>query len=252
MYEEFSLDYDRFVDWQGRLQAELPFIEEQLGAAGAHKVLDVACGTGMHAIALAGRGFSMVGTDLSPGMINQARLNGAAAGVEVRFEVAGFGAISENVGERCVALLCLGNSLPHLLTPSDLADTLSDFANCLQPGGMALIQNRNFDRVLAQQERWMEPQYHRDGDEEWIFLRFYDFLPDDLVSFNIVTLHRQGGGAWSQRVSTTQLWPLKQEELTRMLVATGFKVRQFWGDMQGNPFDPDHSPNLVVTAQLQR
>ena len=32
MYEDFSSDYDRFVDWQGRLAAELPFIEQQLQA----------------------------------------------------------------------------------------------------------------------------------------------------------------------------------------------------------------------------
>jgi hypothetical protein len=26
MYDSFSADYDRFVDWPGRLAAELPFI----------------------------------------------------------------------------------------------------------------------------------------------------------------------------------------------------------------------------------
>jgi signal transduction histidine kinase len=30
MYDSFSADYDRFVDWPGRLAAELPFIERQL------------------------------------------------------------------------------------------------------------------------------------------------------------------------------------------------------------------------------
>jgi hypothetical protein len=47
MYDDFSSDYDRFVDWPGRLAAELPFIERQLRAVGARRVLDAACGTGV-------------------------------------------------------------------------------------------------------------------------------------------------------------------------------------------------------------
>lgn len=252
MYDAFSVDYDRFVDWQGRLQAELPFIEDQLRAVGAHRVLDAACGTGMHAIALAERGCAVVGADLSSGMINRARLNSAAAGVEAHFEVAGFGTLSQRVDKHFDALLCLGNSLPHLLTPSDLANTFSDFASCLRPGGMALIQNRNYDLVLSRRERWMDPQSHRDGDEEWLFFRFYDFLPEGLVDFNVTTLYRQGAGTWSQRISTTQLWPLKKKDLVRALDGAGFGTLQFWGDMQGSPFDLDHSPNLVVAAQLEQ
>ena len=48
MYDTFSTDYDRFVNWPSRLAAELPFIESQLEAAGARRVLDAACGTGQH------------------------------------------------------------------------------------------------------------------------------------------------------------------------------------------------------------
>ena len=33
MYDEFSADYDRFVDWPARLVIELPFIEQQLATA---------------------------------------------------------------------------------------------------------------------------------------------------------------------------------------------------------------------------
>jgi hypothetical protein len=43
-----------------------------------------------------------------------------------------------------------------------------------------LIQNRNFDGVLARQERWMEPQAHREGETEWLFLRFYGKRPESV------------------------------------------------------------------------
>ena len=61
MYDDFSQDYDRFVDWPGRLAVELPFLEARLKEGGARRVLDAACGTGMHALALAERGYEAAG-----------------------------------------------------------------------------------------------------------------------------------------------------------------------------------------------
>ena len=148
------------------------------------------------------------------------------------------------------AVLCLGNSLPHLLTPGDLAAALADFAAALRPGGLVLIQNRNFEAILARRERWMEPQSRREGETEWLFLRFYDFEPDGTLTFNLVTLRREGTSGWDQRVATTRLWPLRQVELPAALDTAGFGEVVWWGDMQGASFNSETSPNLVVTAKL--
>jgi glycine/sarcosine N-methyltransferase len=264
MYDDFSADYDRFVDWSGRLAVEIPFIERELRKVDARSVLDAACGTGMHTIALAERGLAAVGADLSAGMVKRARANAGAAGVDVRFEVAGFGELARtfaiNSSERGSrgfdALLCLGNSLPHLLTHQDLVGALADFAACLRPGGLLLVQNRNFDAVITNRQRWMSPQSHWEGEKEWIFMRFYDFEPSGVLTFNLATLQRgsaspdRGGGPgeWSQRITSTRLWPLRQEELTAMLEAAGFEKITRWGDMQGTSFDACRSSNLVVTT----
>lgn len=251
MYDEFSTDYDRFVDWPTRLAAELPFIEEQLQRGNAHRVLDVACGTGMHAIALARLGYDITGVDLSAGMIARARDNASAAGVDAQFKVAGFGQLTAMVGAGYDAVLCLGNSLPHLLTPNDLAAALADFAACLQPGGLLLIQNRNFDAVMTQRERWMGPQSYREGDTEWLFFRFYDFESEGTLTFNVVTLMRAGNAEWSQQATSTQLWPLQKGELMKALAVAGFEEIVCWGDLQGTQFDPSTSGNLGVTARRQ-
>jgi SAM-dependent methyltransferase len=297
MYDDFSADYDRFMNWPARLAAEMPFIEGQLQAIGARRVLDVACGTGMHAVALAQRGYSVAGADFSTGMVERARANAATAAPvppiggderggggeprlprlerglgrgKVRFEVAGFGELALAFGGSTPSaassgrhsltgfdgLLCLGNSLPHLLTPADLRTALEDFAACLRPGGLLLIQNRNFDAVLARRERWMEPQAHQEGEVECLFLRFYDFEPDGTLTFNLVTLRREASDAWSgasdawsQQVASTRLRPLLQRDLRAMLAEADFREIACYGDMQGAPFDPTSSPNLVMTAR---
>lgn len=251
MYDTFRSDYDRFVNWQNRLSGEMPFLESTLRAAGASTVLDAACGTGMHAIALTQRGFAAAGADLSAGMIEQARMNAKTAGVDIRFEAAGFGDLAKNFNAGSFdALICLGNSLPHLLLPRDLSGALRDFADVLRPGGLLLVQNRNFDAVMAGNDRWMEPQAHREGEKEWLFLRFYDFLPDGLIDFNVVTLTRlSADAAWQQQVRSTRLYPLRQTEMAQALEQAGFHQSAYYGGMNGSPFNADSSGNLVVVAR---
>jgi SAM-dependent methyltransferase len=189
----------------------------------------------------------------------------ATGGADVTFEVAAFGELAQTLAlarngaqkeqdrsPKFDAVLCLGNSLPHVLTPADLTATLEDFADCLRPGGLLLIQNRNFDAVLAEHDRWMGPQAHREEATDWLFLRFYDFDPDGLLTFNILRLRREDGRDWSQEVTSTRLWPLTERELTPAVRAAGFADITPYGDMQGAPFDSATSPNLVIAAVVAR
>ncbi|MFB0534783.1 MAG: class I SAM-dependent methyltransferase [Anaerolineae bacterium] len=273
LYDALSADYDRFVNWENRLAYEMPFIERTLRQADARRVLDVACGTGMHAIELAQRGYKVVGADLSAPMIERARENAASGRYgnlpyrgEVRFVVAGFGELAEKLalGQACPersrrvegvggpfdAVLCLGNSLPHVLSAGDLGEALADFAAVLRRGGLLLIQNRNFDALLARRERFMEPEAHREGDREWLFVRFYDFNPGGTITFNMVVLRRDAEGKWSQRVEATELRPLISSELVASLAAAGFIDIVCYGDMQGASFDPESSGDLIAVAKV--
>ena len=249
-YDTFSSDYDRFVSWPGRLALEIPFLTDQLRAIGAKSVLDAACGTGMRTLALSQAGFDAAGADLSAGMIARAMENAQAVGLQIPFKTAGFGELSAVFGpESFDALFCLGNSLPHLLTSELLSAALADFALVLKPGGLVIIQNRNFDAVMANHQRWMEPQSAREGQTEWLFQRFYDFEPDGQLTFNVVTLRREAEGVWMQSIRSTQLRPLLAAELQTSFQAAGFESITCYGDLAGSIFNSSSSGNLVITAQ---
>ena len=254
-YDSFSEDYDRFVNWKNRLNFELPFLLAQLSTlrqvSDHPRILDAACGTGMHALALAKQGYQVTGSDFSPGMVARARKNAIEMNTPTQFEVAGFGELQARLGNTSFdSLLCLGNSLPHLLTPPERTIALRDFASCLVPGGLLILQNRNFDAVMATRERTMEPVSHFEANKEWVFLRFYEFRQDGLINFNIITLYREDHNAWQQSITTTSLLPLLQHDLIVDLSQAGFEDICCYGSMDGSPFDPASSGNLVVTAWL--
>ncbi|MDK2980733.1 MAG: glycine/sarcosine N-methyltransferase [Chloroflexota bacterium] len=258
VYDEFSQDYDRFVDWQSRLAFEIPFIRSYLQKAEAGlqrraHILDVACGSGMHAIALAKEGFVASGADLSPKMLEKAAENARAAGVTVNFKESSFGNLAADLGQQPEfpydMITCLGNALPHLLSTEQIQTTLWDMANCLNSGGYLIFQNRNFDSVLRMKERWLPPQGRREGQNEWMFLRFYDFDHDGLITFNIMRLTRKGEAGWHQRISSTRLYPLKRDVLTGLLEDSDFSNITSFGSMSGEKFQPASSDNLVVVAR---
>ena len=250
LYDGFD-DYDRFVNWERRLAYELPFIEAQLEAVGARRVLDAACGTGRHALALAQKGYEVLGADLSAPMIERARANAGAQTTDrtLAFFVAGFGGLARSGRALDVdALLCLGSSLPHVLTEAHLKATLSDWHAALRPGGLLLVQNRNMDAVLAKRDRWMPVQQHVEGGREWLFVRFYDFDERGLT-FNVVTLARDEGERWAQRVDATRLVPWRRAQLVTALAEAGFDEIACYGDMVGGGYDEASSGNLVLTAR---
>jgi 2-polyprenyl-3-methyl-5-hydroxy-6-metoxy-1,4-benzoquinol methylase len=254
MYDKFSGDYDRFVNWTDRLAFEMPFLEKQIqliqkDTGQSLAILDSACGTGMHAIALAKAGQKVFGADLFSEMIEKSKVNAQQSGLPVTFKTAGFGELTSAFGEEQFHLvLCLGNSLPHILTEKDLAAALADFVATLRTGGMLFIQNRNFDAVVQRKERWMEPQAFQADGEEWIFQRFYDYLEDGTIRFNIVTLKKALDTDWQVEVGSTLLRPQLYGELSRLLEDVGFRDIKAYGSMQGESFSAAKSGNLIITA----
>jgi hypothetical protein len=93
----------------------------------------------------------------------------------------------------------------------------------------------------------MEPQSAGDGAEEWIFVRFYDYHTQT-ITFNMITLHRQGG-MWRQSVEATELRPIFRDELVEALAQTGFGQVECLGGYDGSAFVPERSGDLIVVAQ---
>lgn len=247
LFDDFSAHYDLFVNWENRLANEMPFLRDMLSRVAARRVIDTACGTGMHAIALIREGYDVVCAEPSGGMLRRVSENAGRAGVEVSCVQAGFGELRRLAPGPFDAVLCLGNSLAHALTREKLIEALADFRAVSRPGGLAIIQNRNYDRVLKDRIRFMPLEVADTGGREMLFLRFIDF-GEDILTFNMVTLFKENG-AWRYEVGSTKHRPITKAEAELALRAAGFASWELYGDYQASPFDPARSGDMIIVAR---
>jgi SAM-dependent methyltransferase len=112
---------------------EVDFVEKRLRLAPGSRIVDVPCGSGRHAIALAERGHAVTGIDLSAEAIAYARR--AAAGLPVTFVHSDMREVPPDGFD---AAVCMGNSFGYL----DLAGTrafLAALAAAVRPGGGLVV-----------------------------------------------------------------------------------------------------------------
>lgn len=119
-------------------------------------VLDLGCGIGRVAAALAPRVRSVLGLDVSPAMVAEAgRRHGAVPGL--RFEVAG-GADLATLPDAAFDLALAVDSLPYLVQAGVAERHVADLARILRPGGALAILNLSYrgqpDADRADAARW--------------------------------------------------------------------------------------------------
>ncbi len=243
-YNRLAGAFDVMTDWPKRLAFEMPFLERTLRDRGARSVLDTACGTGWHSIALLRKGYVVSGCDASPAMIERARKNATESSVNIFFEVADFSRL-EKIPGAFDALLCLGNSLPHVLSEPNLRETFRQMKAKLKPDGAMIIHNLNYDLRWKKQPRF----FSAEGNAELLVWRFADY-GTEFITFHTALFEGDVSGSprWSVQVNSTLQKPWQTEDLDRVLKEEGFQNITHFGGLDGSAYTPDQSGDLVIVA----
>jgi malonyl-CoA O-methyltransferase len=149
-YDRWSEIYDQEAN--PLIGLEEPVVREALGDVGGLSVLDLGCGTGRHALWLAGAGASVTAVDFSEGMMEKARAKPGAE--KVRFLVHDLHErlpFADGAFDRVVS----GLVLEHL---HGLAPFLSEARRVLKPGGRAVVSGMHPAMFLRDvRARFYEP-----------------------------------------------------------------------------------------------
>ncbi len=245
-----GVDYSRLIDWDARLGREWPFLARVLSSAPTSRVLDLGCGTGEHGRMLASRGFEVVGVDQSEAMLARARER--TTGDNPRYVAGDITAIDVLAPGDFGAALCLGNTVPHVTTRADLERLLRGLRDRLLPGAPALFQLLNYDRIFQKRQRSLPTNVRPDADGDLVLVRLMDPRPDGHVIFTPASLrYRPEGDPPLEILSARSVWlkGWRLGELDPLVRAAGFDRVDVYGTMEGGPYQPQESADLILVAR---
>ncbi|HWO88099.1 MAG TPA: class I SAM-dependent methyltransferase [Gemmatimonadales bacterium] len=228
----FGEDYLELYRHRDEAEAEqLVALLARHGIGGAGDlVLDLACGAGRHAAALARRGARVVGLDLSAALLRRARSRGQHALVRGDMRLLGLRTAS------FAAVVNLFTSFGYFDADAEHRAVLDEVARVLVPGGWFVLDYLNATWVRAHLvardrraigDRTIVQERRISADGRWVEK----------------TITMDSGESFQERV---RLFDCR--ELAAMLMGSGLAAHAAYGDYSGAPQEPT-SPRCILLAR---
>ncbi|MFN8475594.1 MAG: methyltransferase domain-containing protein [Anaerolineae bacterium] len=215
-------------------EAIASFIDLPRGA----RILDLACGQGRHAIALARMGYQVTGLDYSPSLLAHARQAAEAAGADVAWVEGDMRDLPWQ--DEFDAVINITSAFGYFPTDEENEAVLHQVAKVLKPGGQFLIETMHRDYIVReyQQHDWYETESET---LVWV-LRLFDAVKGRTT---VLERYRTADGNEGERYHNIRVFTAT--EMHAMLRRAGLAPVDTWGEWDGEAFTFE-STRLIVRA----
>ena len=240
--EFFNEDYPKIYSErlsQDATERETAFVVRALGLREGDRVLDLACGHGRHAVALARRGMVVTGQDLNEDYLQMARDGAAQAGVEIETVHSDMRDIPFT--DEFDAVINMFTAFGYFDSEDEDLRVLQAVANALKTSGKLLLDTINREWVLVQ----LRPERLAYGRRRQHVPRAPGVRPGHRTEPRHVQHRRADGTRRESPGHDVRLYTLT--ELTRLLDAAGLRLSATYGDYDGAPY-AINTPRMIVVA----
>jgi 2-polyprenyl-3-methyl-5-hydroxy-6-metoxy-1,4-benzoquinol methylase len=225
LFANYGEKYDRECYTVGTV-GECDFIEREIRGDKRRRVLDIGCGTGRHAIELAGRGYDVTGIDLSDSLLKRAREKAAGRNVRVDFRQADARGLTFDREFDLVIMLCEG-AFPLMETDEMNFRILQNAARALKAPGKWIFTTLNGLFPLFHSVKDFMDSQAQPGNAATVESTF------DLMTFrdhNITCVEDDSGRKLELRCNERYYVP---SEITWLLKSLDFKTVDIYGAKLG-------------------
>jgi len=201
------------------------------------QVLDLACGAGRHAVALAARGFGVTAVDLSATLLDAARANARSHNVQIEFVQRDMRHLDFTGRFDLVAQLF--TSFGYFATREEDAQVLHRVRSALRTGGWYALDLIDpawlHEHIVPENMTWMEGASVLERRT----------IEGDRVVKRIEIRGDDGNVAhFSEQVRLYE-----PQEIDTMLRAAALEPVEWMGTYDGQPFDPATSPRMLILCR---
>jgi len=238
--------YDAMINWPRRLARESPFYRKWLADCNAKRVLDVACGTGHHAMMFHDWSLSVEAADASAAMIAHCR---SAYGIENAPHWIQRSFIeSTTLPNHFDAVVCVGNSLALADSEKTIRLACKAMLEALRVGGICILHLLNLWSRPEGPTSWQKCMRIRLKGEEHLLLKgihrsgeqgFIDFADLLLGQDESVT----------PRFDSTSFLGIEADTLADFVAEAGGETVAVFGDYKEAPYDRLKSTDLILIGR---
>ncbi len=218
-----------------RTAREVDFVVSQLGLSPGARVLDVGCGFGRHSLALAQRGFAVMGIDPAAAMIAAARERAAQAGMTLDLQT--IPAETFTTDTPFDAAICLFTTLGQVSKQGENSRLVENMYAVLRPSGQFVVELPQRETAVRQLKT---SEQFGSGERYTTVTRTFD-AGDNTVS-EIFTLVAPEG----ERTYRLRYRLFSRDELVDLLAGAGFGVTAVYGDYDGHPLKSDSAIIIAI------
>jgi SAM-dependent methyltransferase len=251
LFAAYAQFYDALYETKD-YDAEVAYLEEafrRYGSFPVRTVLDVGCGTGGHALPLAGRGYAMTGVDRSSPMIELARQKLSQQALHVDFHVAD--ARSFTLGRTFDAVVCMFAALGYLTENEDVSAALQTIAAHLRPGGLFIFDVWNGLAVLRELPETRLKVVETNGVRVFRFVEPHLDAARQVCTDDYQLLAIQGDKVVAQIQESHTMRYFFPQELRHYLGTAGFDLCSLERFPPGGGAVDEHAWNMIAVARLR-
>jgi SAM-dependent methyltransferase len=210
-------------------------------------LLEIACGTGGHALALERYGYDITAIDSSKDMIRRAEQKAVSAGANVRFRIGDMRRLPR-CREPFDAAICLFDSIGHALTNEGVLKTLSGVRRNLRPAGLFVFEFWHAATMLKRYEArrtktfWWNGMMARRDSSTTLDVKSHTATVTQSYWFP-----KRSAVQGVREVHKNRFFSVREMEL--FLATSGFEPMAFWNGYKADRDIDDRTWHIVAMAR---
>jgi glycine/sarcosine N-methyltransferase len=230
-----------FVDWPKRKAGEAGFIKRNLAKHGCRSVYDLCVGGGFDSIELLLTGFDVTSNEVDDAFLELANRNAEDRGVSLSITRFDWRELPPH--PEFDSAIMMGNSLIYMPDPVERQKVICNVYGLLNPGGVFIIDRRNFEYILSEREEILRGNFRY--SREFVYcgehVNGYPVAIEDKgVLFEY--LDKRTGKKYN-----IMQYPVMEEEMNVLLRQAGFReVNTYYDYKEVKPAHHDFTQHVAV------
>lgn len=232
--------YEKLYAYRNRNEANelADLIEKEIPKSRYPKILDLGCGRGRHSITLAERGYHVTGVDLSKQAITTAIQTARERKISnLHFQV---GDMRRPLDKKFDAVLNLFTTFGYFLKDEENAKVIASVKEMLERNGIFILDYLNAYNVRKDLV----------GEEEELFRDMTVHIKRKIRKNMVYKNIRFNGEKLLKPIEYQERVKLYEPDwFEKKFAKYGFGIKKIYGSYEGDDFDKEESPRLLMIAK---